>query len=197
MDNQKSTEQSAEQNVSAEEKDTVNLKSQYPSAQLLVEACFNDYQRLQENYSKVYEKTNIALAFVGVVLTIVLGTLDFSSLSKITGTLNVGQLILVLIDIVCCICGVGFLLVSAIKFLCLLKGKDIPVFNSVDVRDAELYREDTETAAMWLIDKYTSVVFELRPIVEKKQKNFDSTLTMTISGIILYTISVILQKGGF
>lgn len=79
----------------------------------------------------------------------------------------------------------------------LLKGKDIPVFNSVDVRDAELYREDNETAAMWLIDKYTSVVFELRPIVEKKQKKFDSTLTMTISGIILYAISVILQKGGF
>lgn len=52
-----------------------------------------------------------------------------------------------------------------------MKGKDIPVFNSVDVRDAELYREDNETAAMWLIDKYTSVVFELRPIVEKKQKN--------------------------
>lgn len=51
-----------------------------------------------------------------------------------------------------------------------MKGKDIPVFNSVDVRDAELYREDNETAAMWLIDKYTLVVFELRPIVEKKQK---------------------------
>ena len=50
---------------------------------------------------------------------------------------------------------------------------------------------------MWLIDKYTSVVFELRPIVEKKQKAFDSTLTMTIVGIILYAISVILQKGGF
>lgn len=191
MDNK----ESAEQYKPAEKINTVNLTDQYPSAQFFVDACFNDYQRLQDNYSKIYEKTNIALAFVGIVLTIMLTT--FSSLSKIMGSMNVGQLLLVLIEIGCCICGVGILLISAIKFLYLLKGKDIPVFNSVDVRDAELYREDNETAAMWLIDKYTSVVFKLRPIVEKKQKKFDSTLTMTISGIILYAISVILQKGGF
>lgn len=191
------TKESAEKDNKTGKDGSIDSGSQYPSAQFLVDACFNDYQRLQDNYSKVYEKTNIALAFVGVVLTIMLTTLDFSSLSKIMGNMNVGQLLLVLIEIGCCICGVGLLLISAIKFLYLLKGKDIPVFNSVDVRDAELYREDNETAAMWLIDKYTSVVFELRPIVERKQKAFDSTLTMTIGGIILYSISVILQKGGF
>lgn len=191
------TKESAEKGNTTGKDGSIDSGSQYPSAQFLVDACFNDYQRLQDNYSKVYEKTNIALAFVGVVLTIMLTTLDFSSLSKIMGNMNVGQLLLVLIEIGCCICGVGLLLISAIKFLYLLKGKDIPVFNSVDVRDVELYREDNETAAMWLIDKYTSVVFELRPIVERKQKAFDSTLTMTIGGIILYSISVILQKGGF
>lgn len=192
MDNK----ESADQNKSSEKVNTVNLTDQYPSAQLFVDACFNDYQRLQDNYSKVYEKTNIALAFVGVVLTIMLTTLDFSSLSKIMGNMNVGQLLLALIEIGCCICGVGLLLISAIKF-CTFEGKRHSCFNSVDVRDAELYREDNETAAMWLIDKYTSVVFELRPIVEKKQKAFDSTLTMTISGIILYAISIILQKEAF
>ena len=191
------TKESAEKDNTTGKDGSIDSGSQYPSAQFLVDACFNDYQRLQDNYSKVYEKTNIALAFVGVVLTIMLTTLDFSSLSKIMGNMNVGQLLLALIEIGCCICGVGLLLICAIKFLHLLKGKDIPVFNSVDVRDAELYREDNETAAMWLIDKYTLVVFELRPIVEKKQKTFDSTLTITIVGIILYAISVILQKGGF
>ena len=191
------TKESEEKDNTTGKDGSIDSGSQYPSAQFLVDACFNDYQRLQDNYSKVYEKTNIALAFVGVVLTIMLTTLDFSSLSEIMGNMNVGQLLLVLIEIGCCICGVGLLLISAIKFLYLLKGQDIPVFNSVDVRDAELYREDNETAAMWLIDKYTSVVFELRPIVERKQKAFDSTLTMTIGGIILYSISVILQKGGF
>lgn len=191
------TKESVEKENATGKDESIDLSGQYPSAQFLVDACFNDYQRLQENYSKIYEKTNIALAFVGVVLTIMLTTLDFSSLSKIMGNMNVGQLLLALIEIGCCICGVGLLLISAIKFLYLLKGKDIPVFNSVDVRDAELYRKNNETAAMWLIDKYTLVVFELRPIIEKKQKAFDSTLTMTIGGIILYAISVILQKGGF
>lgn len=191
------TKESVEKENATGKDESVDLGGQYPSAQFLVDACFNDYQRLQENYSKLYEKTNIALAFVGVVLTIMLSTLNFSSLSKIAGSLNVGQLLLTLIEAGCCICGVGLILASAIRFLHILKGKDIPVFNSVDLRDVELYREDEETAAMWLIDKYTSVVFELRPIVDKKQRIFDSTVTMTIVGIILYAISVILQKGGF
>lgn len=191
------TKESAGKDNTTGKDGSIDSKSRYPSAQFLVDACFNDYQRLQGNYSKLYEKSNIVLAFVGVILTIMLGTLNFSSLSKIAGNLNVGQLLLTLIEAGCCICGVGLLIISAIKFLYLLKGKDIPVFNSVDVRDTELYREDNETAAMWLIEKYTLVVYELRPIVEKKQKFFDSTLTMTIGGIILYSISVILQKGGF
>jgi predicted membrane protein len=174
-----------------------NTTSRYPSAEFLVDACLQDYQRLQENYNKLYEKTNIVLAFVGVVLTIMLGTLDFSSFSKVTSGMKVGQLLLILIEIGCCVCGVGFLIVSAIRFLRLLKSKDVPVFNSVDIRDEKIYEETNETAAMWLIDKYTSVVFEIRPYIEKKQHIFDATLTMTIIGIVLYTISVILQKGGF
>ena len=42
----------------------------YPSACFLLESCFQDYQRIQDNYNKIYEKINIALAFSGVILTI-------------------------------------------------------------------------------------------------------------------------------
>ena len=50
----------------------------YPSACFLLDSCFQDYQRIQDNYNKIYEKINIALAFSGVILTIMLGAFDFS-----------------------------------------------------------------------------------------------------------------------
>lgn len=198
MANEESTQKDAYRTINSQEEiSSVSSTSQYPSAEFLAEVCFQDYQRLQENYNKLYEKSNIALAFVGVVLTIMLGSLDFSGAFKIIGDLKVGQLLLILLEIICCICGVGLLIISAIRFLRLLKGKDVPVFNSVDIRNDEIYRNTNEVAAMWLIDKYTKVVYEIRPIVDKKQRTFDLTLSMTIIGIILYTISIVLQKGGF
>ena len=40
----------------------------YPSACFLLDSCFQDYQRIQDNYNKIYEKINIAPAFSGVIL---------------------------------------------------------------------------------------------------------------------------------
>lgn len=111
MDNK----ESAEQYKPAEKINTVNLTDQYPSAQFFVDACFNDYQRLQDNYSKIYEKTNIKFGICGYRFNYYAYYIDFSSLSKIMGSMNVGQLLLVLIEIDT-ICGVGILLISAIKF---------------------------------------------------------------------------------
>lgn len=88
------TKESAEKDNTTGKDGSIDSGSQYPSAQFLVDACFNDYQRLQDNYSKVYEKTNIALAFVGVVLTIMLTTLDFSSLSKDYGKHECGTAVI-------------------------------------------------------------------------------------------------------
>ena len=37
--------------------------SDYPSACFLLDSCVQDYQRLQENYNRIYDKINVALAF--------------------------------------------------------------------------------------------------------------------------------------
>jgi hypothetical protein len=169
----------------------------YPSAEFLVDACYQDYQRLQDNYNQIYEKANIALAFVGVVLTVTLTTLDFSSLSKLTANLMVWQLVMILLEFISCIGGLLLLMSSAIRFLRLLKGRDVPVFNSVAIRDDGIYYEKKENAALWLIDKYTVVVVKIRDVIQEKQKAYDSSLTMTIVGIILYAVSIVLKKGGF
>ena len=46
-------------------------------------------------------------------------------------------------------------------------------------------------------DKYTRIVNEVRPIVQKKQKAFDNAMVAIIVGIMMYVVAVLLRKGGF
>lgn len=168
----------------------------YPSAVLLVEACYQDYQRIQDNYNKLYEKINVALAFAGVILTIVLGTLDFSHAAvKISGQ-PLWKIVLMILELLCTVGSVLLIMVSVLWLLMLLKGRMVKIFKSEDIRNNKIYKEEEENAAVWLIDKYTQVTFAMRTIVKKKQKSFDQALQIIIIGIIMYAVSIVLQKGG-
>lgn len=38
----------------------------YPSACFLLDSCFQDYQRIQDNYNKIYEKTILLWHFLAL-----------------------------------------------------------------------------------------------------------------------------------
>ena len=172
-------------------------KEEYPSAMFLLDGCFQDYQRIQDNYNKIYEKINIALAFAGVVLTVMLGSFDFSSAVSKVNNMKISEVILTSIELVCLIGSMIVIVGAIIYLLTLLRGREIAVFKSEDIRNEEIYRDKETHAAMWLIDKYTKIVYEDRPIVQKKQKSFDRSMVAIIIGIIMYVIAVMLKKGGF
>ena len=77
--------------------------SDYPSACFLLDSCVQDYQRLQENYNRIYDKINVALAFEGVVLTVMLGSLDFSPAKLCVKDMTVVVLIMTLVELICLI----------------------------------------------------------------------------------------------
>lgn len=81
--------------------------------------------RIQDNYNKIYEKINIALAFSGVILTIII---ELTCLG--------GSLIVI----------VG----ATIYLLLLLRGRKIAVFKSEDFRNEERYRNKESHAALLL-----------------------------------------------
>ena len=58
-----------EETVSVSEESSIveveTESSDYPSACFLLDSCVQDYQRLQENYNRIYDKINVALAFAG------------------------------------------------------------------------------------------------------------------------------------
>lgn len=169
----------------------------YPSACFLLDSCVQDYQRLQENYNRIYDKINVALAFEGVVVTVMLGSLDFSPAKLCVKDITVVALIVTFVELICFVGGIGVTIFSTIYLLALMRGRKIAVFKSEDIRNDEIYREKESHAAMWLIDKYTKIVKEVRPVVQEKQASFDRALSTIIVGIIMYAIAVILRKGGF
>lgn len=194
------TEMNEEAVSVSEESSTVEVEtesSDYPSACFLLDSCVQDYQRLQENYNRIYDKINVALAFAGVVLTIMLGSFDFASAKLCVKDITVASLIITVVELICLVGGMGLTFISIVYLLTLLIGRKIAVFKSEDIRNEEIYREKESHAAMWLIDKYTRIVNEVRPVVQKKQEVFDKALVTIIVGFILYVIAIVLRKGGF
>ncbi len=194
------TEMNEEAVSVSEESSTVEVEtesSDYPSACFLLDSCVQDYQRLQENYNRIYDKINVALAFAGVVLTIMLGSFDFASAKLCVKDITVASLLITVVELICLVGGMGLTFISIVYLLTLLIGRKIAVFKSEDIRNEEIYREKESHAAMWLIDKYTRIVNEVRPVVQKKQEVFDKALVTIIVGFILYVIAIVLRKGGF
>lgn len=183
-----------EDNTTGKEK---SESMEYPSACFVLDSCVQDYQRLQESYNRIYDKINVALAFAGVVLTIMLNSLDFSTAKICMKDMTVGNLIMTSIELLCFIGGMGLTFFATIYLLILMRGRKIAVFKSEDIRNCNVYREKESDAAMWLIDKYTKIVNEVRPVVQKKQLSFDKALGAIIVGIIMYVIAAVLRKGGF
>ena len=170
---------------------------EYPSAELFVEACYQDYHRLQENYNKLYDKVYYALCLIGVVLTVITSTLDFATLNLPLKEMTIGKVICTEIAILSMFSGFFLIGLSTILLLILLRGKKVTVFDSLKIRSGELYLEKKDFASVWLIGAYTDAVNEIKPVIEMKQKKYNRALTILIIGIILYVIAMLLHKGGF
>lgn len=172
-------------------------KEQYPSAELLLEACTQDYLRIQNRYDKLYEKVNIALAFAGIVIVFMFNIVEpFWNNWKFEGVTR-WWIALIVAESVFCTASVTLIVIAIIKLLMLLKSRTVEAFKSEDIRNSEVYYECNEIAAMWLIDKYTIIVHNMRPIIEEKQKAYDYTMWLLIIGVGCLVITIFMQKGGF
>lgn len=171
-------------------------KVNYPSARFLVEACYQDYSRLHNDYMKLYDKISVALAFAGVVFTLIFNTIDFKSATVKVEGLNTLQVIAFIIHFLCIIFSILLLLFGTCLLFHLLKGKTCQVFKCEDVRNKSIYNEQENDAAVWLIEQYTTCVYEMRPIIEKRQASFQKAMKSIIGSLLFYTGALLLAKGG-
>lgn len=172
-----------------------SIKPHYPSAEILQQPCFEDYRRLIETYDKIYEKVNIALAFCGIVLLVILSNFDYTHINDIRTAETKFEIFSFHVILICSAGSAALIIWSVVQLLLLLRSKKIVVFNSVDIRNEKIYNWEPDNAAMWLIDKYTKAILGLREVISNKQKVYDATVIKIVVSLVLYSISLIFEKG--
>ena len=170
-------------------------KIQYPSAELVQQACFEDYCRLINTYDKRYDKVNITLTFCGVILLVILGSVDYTWIADISKTNSNLELFSLLLLLLSSALSIVFIVWAVIQLLLLMQSKTLSVFDSVDIRNEGIYFWNPDAAAVWLIDKYTIAIAGLRTAIEEKQRKYDSSVIKIIISLILYSLILIIEKG--
>lgn len=168
---------------------------QYPSAEFVQQACFEDYHRLIDTYDKIYEKVNVTLAFCGIILLVILGSVNYTYVADICRTQSNLELFSLLLLLLCSVASAICIIRAVIQLLLLMRSKTLSVFDSIDIRNEEIYRWNHDAAAVWLIDKYTIAITGLRSAIAEKQKKYDSTVTKVVIALLLYSVVLIIEKG--
>jgi len=177
-----------------------NQDIHYPSAEMLLQVCYNDYQRLIDTYDKIYEKVNVTLAFCGIILLFIINSLNFTYVADILKTQSTSEFVILIMLLFCSAASTVCIVLAVIQLLLLMRSKTIYVFDSIDIRNDKIYRWNHDAAALWVIDKYTEVIAGteeiagLRNIINEKQKKYNSTIIKVLVAFILYSIVLILEK---
>ena len=176
---------------------TITIKSvskKYPSAILVKETCADDYKRLLDTYDKVYEKVNIALVLCGVLLPSIVITFDYTKIQSIINANNM-EMLSVISYLCVSLCSVLCMVWAIVQLLILMRSKKQITVDTVAMRNNKIYDSKPEEAAMWLIDKYTIVINDLKQVIGKKQHQYDSALVKVIISVITYALAVVISKG--
>lgn len=172
-------------------KDTIK----YPGAETIQNACYEDYKRCLDTYDKIYDKINIALAFCGIVLLVILSSFDYTVILKIASVSSKLELFSLLLYIACSSTSVVCIVWAVIKLLLLMRSQSVSVFDSIACRNDEIYKFSSDEASLWLIDKYTIATQDLKGINEQKNTAFNSVITKIVISLLTYSLVIIINKG--
>ena len=142
-------------------------KAEYPSAELLQTTCYEDYRRV----------------------------FDYTIIGRIINFTSKLELFPLLLCFLCSVLSAVLIVWAVIQLLLLMRSKNLTVFDSISIRNEELYRESVEVASVWLIDKYTKAVTALRPEISNKQKAFDKAVLRIIIALLSYAVVLMVGKG--
>ncbi len=170
------------------------MKKAYPSAELLYSICYADYQRIHSTYDRIYEKVNIGLVFSGVILVVIVSSIDLTIFQKMWIATPLELFSLITFS-ACSIGSTVLILWAVIQLLLLLRSRSLQVFDSSSIQSEQLYKEQPEVAALWIIEKYTKSIADSRRVIESKQKTYDRAILKMIISIILFSVALIIKKG--
>lgn len=174
---------------------TKSKKQKYPSAKLVKDTCSDDYKRLLDTYDKIYEKVNIALVLCGVLMTVVVPTFDYTVFIKLMNTNNALEIFSLITYLSVSFCSVLCMVWAVVQLLILMRSKQIITVDTIAMRDDKIYDDEPEEANLWLIDKFTKVIQNLKQVIQDKQQRYNSAIIKIIISVITYAVAVAILKG--
>ena len=166
---------------------------QYPSAELLVQACYEDYKNTLESYNKIYDKVNVALAFCGVIILKLIDRLNFGEFEGLLQKTTIISAVFSIIDFLFSL-GSAFLIIAAVVELTkLLASKKVNIFDSVDFYNNKRFLLKPDQLALSLVYAYTGCIRGLRKVTNEKQAKYDCAVEEIVGSVILYAISEMIK----
>lgn len=172
----------------------VRQRVRYPSAELLLQPCMEDYKYQLESYNRIYDKVNIAMAFCTAVLVVILDSVDTKYVPMMLSAVNAEGFLRSAIPFFLSLGSAVLIFVATIQLLNLMISRSLKVFDSVAFRNEHCYFDAPEYTAFLLIAAYTEAAYDLRSIVAEKQSVYDSTIKKALVAIILFALYTALKE---
>lgn len=170
----------------------VHTKVRYPSAELLIQPCMEDYKYQLESYNRIYDKVNVAMALCSAVFFVILSSVDFTYVPAILQATTAGTFFRFALPFSCVLGSAVLIFIATIQFLNLMTSRSLVLVDSVDFRNQHCYFDPSEKTAFSLVVAYTDATFRLRDVVYKKQLAYDGAVRRMIVAIILFSLYVVL-----
>jgi hypothetical protein len=172
----------------------VHTKVRYPSAELLIQPCMEDYKYQLESYNRIYDKVNVAMALCSAVLFAILSSVDFKYVPVILGATTAGKFFRSAIPFASSLGSAVFIAISTVQLLNLMASRKLTIFDSVAFRNEHCYFDPAEKTAFLLVVSYTNATHNLRATVHEKQTAYDKAVKSMIVAIVLFSVYTVLRS---
>ena len=168
-------------------------EGKYPSSELILNYCGQDYYHQLDLYNKFYAKISILLAFAGVLLGVLINQLELSiPFEKFESSNHIVGYLIILRGIFSCL-SILLLIVVVVWQLLLLIGSKFIYFPLAKIQEESMYKDKKEDVALWMALKYIESTESIRSISEKKNRQFNILIKCMIASIVLALISKLLM----
>ena len=168
-------------------------KPMYPSAELLYNVCYDEYRHSLDSFDKVYEKINIALAFSGVILLVIMSSFDFTAVFQIKLHTPMIETILLWGIFIFSLASVILIVWAVVQLLMLMRSRTLTVLDSVSLCNDRWYYKTVETTLMWMIYVCAQTTSKVREQTKKKQRSFDNSVLKIVIALLCFAITIIMK----
>ena len=171
----------------------VNAKQQYPSAELLIQPCMEDYKYQLESYNRIYDKVNVTMVLCSAVLLVILSGVELKTVPAMLQATTAGMFFRFAVPFLTSLGSAIMIFTATIQCLNLMRSRKLKLFDSIAFRNEHCYFDPLGQTAFLLVVAYTNATYELRAVVQEKQLSYDATVKNMIIAIILFAANVVIK----